>query len=303
MAAKKTLAYSIKGWNKTFETSDSKRYKNLPWISVPTKQDGKGRRRLVRLPNGAALFGAWVAMTQVAAKCPTRGVLADEEGPLDANDLEMITDIPAELFDELFHVLTSVDQKIGWLEQIDWFPPGCDPGDAQRANNDCRATKHNETEPDRTEHDKTETEPESADATASDSGSPEARARLSGSDSPPATGSGSGEGLRIRAEAEFFSLIESASRGERVNGNLPDKQLKADMTTARNWWHDHIWPPGQHDLGPERFDRFRSALRQARQGGARNPLAYISHRIDREIKYGKPSPLGAMTAGIGGVSE
>lgn len=66
------------------------------------------------LQNGPAIYGAWILTLQVASKCPERGVLADEDGPLTAEVLALKTGCPESLFDEVFAELTR--QKIPWLE-------------------------------------------------------------------------------------------------------------------------------------------------------------------------------------------
>jgi hypothetical protein len=63
------------------------------------------------------VFCAFTLMLEVAAKMPARGVLADEEGPLDAEDLADATGFPAEIFAKAFEVLTDDALKICWLEK------------------------------------------------------------------------------------------------------------------------------------------------------------------------------------------
>jgi hypothetical protein len=50
----------------------------------------------------------------VASKCPTRGILEDDDGPLTADDLADKTGFPVEYFRKAFNVLTQ--KEIGWLE-------------------------------------------------------------------------------------------------------------------------------------------------------------------------------------------
>lgn len=106
--------YTIRNWDDLFENAQSRKCNQLRWVLVRNKHDGKSYRRLIQMPNGPALYAAWVLMLQVASKCPTRGVLADEDGPLDADDLAAKTGCPVELFAEAFEVLSS--PRIGWLD-------------------------------------------------------------------------------------------------------------------------------------------------------------------------------------------
>jgi hypothetical protein len=109
--------YRIRDWQKSFEglTFEMKRPNGaLKWVAIPTKHDGKSYRRLMRLPNAAAIYGAWVLIVAVAGKCPERGTLADTEGPLTADDLEDKTGLPAAAFTEAIQVLLS--ERFMWLE-------------------------------------------------------------------------------------------------------------------------------------------------------------------------------------------
>lgn len=111
--------YRIREWRQHFEVSQSLRIVGpLAWVGLPTKHDGKSYRRMIRLPNGPALFGCWCLIVQTAAKCPNRGVLADSDGPLTSEDMEAKTGCPASLFDETIQLLLS--KQINWLEEVDF---------------------------------------------------------------------------------------------------------------------------------------------------------------------------------------
>lgn len=107
------VTYTIRQWDALFENSQSRKCNRLTWVPIPNKHDGKSYRRLIQMDDGPALYAAWVLMLQVASKCPTRGVLADDDGPLDADDLAAKTGCPADLFVQAFDVLAS--SRIGWL--------------------------------------------------------------------------------------------------------------------------------------------------------------------------------------------
>lgn len=113
------IRYRIRGWDELFENAQSRKCARLTWVPVPNKHDGKSFRRLMGLPNGPSLYGAWLLLLQVASKCPERGVLADEDGPLTAEDLSLKTGCPESLFAEVFTELVS--NKIPWLmaERLD----------------------------------------------------------------------------------------------------------------------------------------------------------------------------------------
>lgn len=110
------VLYRIRNWSSLFETAESRKRLNLPWVAIPTKHDGKGYRRLMR-EFGPAVYGAWILIVAVAAKCPTRGTLADADGPLSALDISDKTDCPVAVIEQALSVLTN--ERIGWLESVD----------------------------------------------------------------------------------------------------------------------------------------------------------------------------------------
>lgn len=103
----------VRRWDEHFEVAQTRRIKGVPkWIALAVKHDGARYRRLIEGPNGAARFGVWVLFCQVAMKCPTRGVLADEDGPLSLEDIALKTGCPlVSLLDALPALLS-----VGWLE-------------------------------------------------------------------------------------------------------------------------------------------------------------------------------------------
>jgi len=110
------IVYQIKKWAESFETHQSRgRIKGaLPWVKIPT-DNGVGYRRLMRSPDGPAIYGIWVALVRVAAAQSVRGVLARSDGSaLSLEDLEDLTDVPASLIAMAIGVLSS--ERIGWLE-------------------------------------------------------------------------------------------------------------------------------------------------------------------------------------------
>jgi len=115
------MIYQVIGWEENFEGGKSKTYNHKSACQMPTKH-GLGYRRLVRRPNGPALFGAWCALIQLLSRQsrPRQGYLTDTGGdrgrPLVAVDCEVLTDIPAAIFEELFQVAAS--QDVGWLVAV-----------------------------------------------------------------------------------------------------------------------------------------------------------------------------------------
>lgn len=105
--------YYIPQWQQTFENAGSRKVKTMIWVPIPTGHDGSGYGRVWAHPRGCEVFAAWILIVQVAARCPVRGVLQRDCGPLTAEDLSIMTRAPAEIFKLAFNVL--VDPQIGWL--------------------------------------------------------------------------------------------------------------------------------------------------------------------------------------------
>ncbi len=108
-----SVVYSIRDWEKHFECSQSKRADKLSWVATPNKHDGKSFRRLIQMKNGTALYGAWILIVQVASKCPVRGILADSDGPLNAEDIADKTLTDPKLIQATLDACCS--KAIGWI--------------------------------------------------------------------------------------------------------------------------------------------------------------------------------------------
>jgi len=115
-------AFRIKNWNEHFEKAQGRRCARMTWVAIPNKHDGKGFRRIARHDSSTDLFSAWILIIEVASKMPTRGLLADEDGPLTAEDLADMTGFPAAIFHLAFTVLTQ--PEIGWIERLAMSPLG-----------------------------------------------------------------------------------------------------------------------------------------------------------------------------------
>jgi hypothetical protein len=104
---------------------------------------------------GPAVYGAWILICAVAAKCPMRGVLADADGPLSALDIADKTDCPVAVIEQALSALTN--ERIGWLElanlpefrQINSESAGT-PADGAGTPVLPDQTRQDQTEPDKT---------------------------------------------------------------------------------------------------------------------------------------------------------
>ena len=272
--------YRVANWDENFENHETrKRARGMPYVLVPTKHDGLTFSRLMSEPDGTALFGAWVLILQVAAKCPQRGVLATEDGPLTAQDIAVKTRSDPAVIIRAQDVLSS--PAIRWicrdLPQARQKPAG--NGKNRQAGGKNRqataktgsgagatkpnVTKPNETETERngTELNETEQDREinSRDHSDSDSGKPVSRVRLM---------------LDYHNATEPLFGTTGNGRGRQIEGN---PQYEADTTCAKRWWHELIWPDGEERprMNPD------EVIRWARQAKSKTrPMAWLTARIE-----------------------
>ncbi len=65
--------YSIANWDANFENNRTRELKKLAWVPIPNRMDGSSYRELVEHPNGAAHFGVWIGLVEIASTCDPRG--------------------------------------------------------------------------------------------------------------------------------------------------------------------------------------------------------------------------------------
>jgi hypothetical protein len=117
------MTYRIVDWSEHFENNRTRELKHLNWVPVPNKLDGDGYTELIDHPDGASIYGAWVACVLVASRCDPRGTLL-RAGQKDHNSasLSRITRIKAKWFDLMFERAVS----IGWIEVCENPAGGCE---------------------------------------------------------------------------------------------------------------------------------------------------------------------------------
>ncbi len=132
--------WKIKNWNQTFENNKSRERSSCKWCAIPNKQDGLGYGRLLSLPDGPALYGAFVAVVLVASKHPKprdghlTGTGRAQDRPYTADDLSIKTKIPEEIIKRMLAATTS--EAIGWIEKIQTETDSCEEG-ARRVPTEC----------------------------------------------------------------------------------------------------------------------------------------------------------------------
>jgi hypothetical protein len=111
------MPLQIKDWDNIFEGAKSRGYDNKTSCSMPCKH-GLGYRMLIKL-GGVECFGAWCALVQVLSRHrkPRKGWLTVDgtrnARPYTSTDLEVLTSIPANVYDKLFSVVTH--PSIDWV--------------------------------------------------------------------------------------------------------------------------------------------------------------------------------------------
>lgn len=104
--------YTIADWNEIYENHESRKRKELRWVGIPNRHDTDGYVELMDHPNGAAHYGAWVTIAQVASRCRPRGRLCRPSGePYNSTTLNRRTRIPVEVYDEAIPRFLL----LGWL--------------------------------------------------------------------------------------------------------------------------------------------------------------------------------------------
>ena len=107
--------YRIREWSRHFENNRTRELRKLGWVPIPNKLDNDGYLELVEHENGAAHFGAWVVIVEIASRCEPRGILLrDNRTPHTPHTLARRSRIPESVFAEVFPRLIH----IGWIEDI-----------------------------------------------------------------------------------------------------------------------------------------------------------------------------------------
>lgn len=121
-----TYAYQIIAWDENFETSTSRKLQHPHWVSVPTKQSGKGLTRILAQADGAAIFGIWVLILQACAgqKLPRAGWMTDNGTP--NGPPWTIEDLAERWRREAAEITRALDvlcsPRVGWIRTCEQSP-------------------------------------------------------------------------------------------------------------------------------------------------------------------------------------
>lgn len=133
-----TTTLAIKDWNEVFEDRRSRAVSRLHFL-VCRVLDRKSEAYacLVALPGGVEAYGVFWALILVAARCPTRGILADEKGILTPVRLAARTRMPADVIERSIDLLTRPD--VGWLVRAVSAPSARRPRAVESDESDARS--------------------------------------------------------------------------------------------------------------------------------------------------------------------
>jgi len=108
-------ALQIANWSR-FEASDSRKCKVMQWVAVPINHSGLGYLEIMAHPDGIRMIGGWLLILQVAAQCPTRGLLVADSGRiLGAREIALKTRAPEEDITSCIALLL----QNGWIEEVE----------------------------------------------------------------------------------------------------------------------------------------------------------------------------------------
>lgn len=129
--------YEVAKWKTVFETAESRRLKNLNWVSVPVDFSSFGYQQMLDEfgDDAPAIYGAWIALVAFSASCPVRGVLASSRGQaLPISHLARVTGFPGKIFERLIAWASGAD--VAWLVLV---------ADPVRVANDTAKNEENDT--------------------------------------------------------------------------------------------------------------------------------------------------------------
>ena len=110
-------AYRIKDWKKHFENGRTRPVKTMLWVPISTKM-GIEYTRLVSGKDGPSHFGVWIALVELGAGMPERGLFVSASGsPLAITEIATMIRMTPKLVKEAVERLLRDD--IGWMQTVD----------------------------------------------------------------------------------------------------------------------------------------------------------------------------------------
>lgn len=111
------MTYRIRNWDEYYENNRTRGMKKLSWIPIPIQLDGDGYTLIMEKEDGPAIFGAFIATLEVAARCTPRGTLSRGAGiPHDPASIARLTRMKVPEIGRMLQVCT---EECKWIELID----------------------------------------------------------------------------------------------------------------------------------------------------------------------------------------
>jgi len=111
--------YRIAKWESVFERAESRKLKQLNWVAMPIGFTSTGYQSMLDEfgDDASSIYGAWCALTAIAASCAVRGVLGNSRGnPLKLSHIARMTGFQSAVFEKLYAWAAS--PEVGWLEAV-----------------------------------------------------------------------------------------------------------------------------------------------------------------------------------------
>ncbi len=110
------LAYAIKRWSSRFENAQSRRTKDLNHSLTPHELNSTHLEHLMSKEGGPTALAVWHILIQLATRCPQRGLLVDEDGPLTDKTIAKACHLTEAQVSKALSLLMS--ESIDWLDIV-----------------------------------------------------------------------------------------------------------------------------------------------------------------------------------------
>jgi len=221
--------YRIREWDAHYENNRTRGMKSLGWVPIPVNLSGDGYTMIMEQKDGPSIFGAFVALVEVAAQCSPRGTLVRSSGdPHDPASISRLTRIDVKTINRMLAFCTD---NCKWIEII-----GMQDGavKAQEGAERVPSLELNRTEMNRTET--RETENMSSSIPSSEDPNPKEK-KIHYAEHVTMTEEQHGK-LREKYSKRFVDkCIEVLDNYKGSRG----KKYKSDYHTIRNWVIDRVF--------------------------------------------------------------
>lgn len=116
------IAWAVKDWAEVFEDYRSREVDRLQFLHCRVlDRKSEAYAMLVAKDGGVEAYGVFWAIVLIAARCPDRGVLADDKGPMTCSRLAARARMTCAVVDRAITMLSAPD--IGWIVECNTDVP------------------------------------------------------------------------------------------------------------------------------------------------------------------------------------